>query len=179
MSRDGYCPRIAGPRRPRLVIVGESPSAVCEDWSLAQCRRLALTGRVGKRLSSIIWPELEAAEGWHRYLKLVGRANVLERWPGKRWPIDEAKKQADELLMRLPKGARLVLCGRVTSDSFGLTRDTQWMSLHDRFLGNKIRFLARCAAIPHPSGRNRWYNDPENVQALRLFFQDLKMEVEL
>src|SRR5712691_1480211 len=127
----------------RTILIGQAPA-----------RRAGppLAGRIGARLASLA--ELSPAE----YLAAFERRNVLERWPGKdgkgdRFPPALARSAAARMTPSLRR-RRVIFLGRATARAFGFGEDLfAWKN----FCGFEA------AAFPHPSGVNRWWNDPPNV----------------
>lgn len=96
------------------------------------------------------------------YLRTFDRMNLLQFFPGKimngdAWPISKAKIAA-QAVQQLLDGRDVIFVGRNVSRAFGHDAKTlpffQWEynpTWHYQF-----------ACVPHPSGRNHWYNDPVN-----------------
>lgn len=84
--------------------------------------------------------------------------NILQRWPGignagekgSRFPIAKAKRVA----RKIPLEGIVILAGRRVAKAFGLD--------HAPYFTFFERGEAIVAVIPHPSGANRFWNDPEN-----------------
>lgn len=56
------------------------------------------------------------------------------------------------------RGRQVLLCGRWARDAFGYTGE----------YGRQSQDAANAVTwVPHPSGRNRFYNDPKNVASVR------------
>lgn len=88
---------------------------------------------------------------------LVGRMNLMES-PGT-WVARRAAEKAEylrrELLPLMPWNT-LVLLGRQVQDAFGIDR-------HNVPVGSiELNEGLMASWIPHPSGLNRWWNDPAN-----------------
>lgn len=89
--------------------------------------------------------------------------NLLGRWPGSagkgsRFP------RCDHTLASIAGGRRALLLGRRVAASVGCGRVPylRWVDVGG----------VEAAVVPHPSGVNRWWNDPANREAARLFFED-------
>lgn len=125
-----------------------------------------MKGDAGKRFAK--YAEID---GWTLF-ELFDVANVLDRWPGRldggdAWPMDDARA-AMEKLWDQQKWRRVVLLG------------SRVRSVHPRVEVRTAEFFkwvsvdrCRVATMPHPSGRNRWYNDSNNVKSAVDFLRDL------
>lgn len=104
--------------------------------------------------------------------RLFARANVLDRWPGRQgskgaaFPAAEARERATQLRRKFVRGRVVVLLGKRTAAAFGL-KQTGY------FWPPQIVDRAWVYVVPHPSGMNRWFNDPANEAEMRLFMRDL------
>lgn len=120
-----------------LLVVGEQPNRADEQNPLG--------GRAGRfladlgRLSEQSWLTLD-------------RRNLIEEWT-ERWDRARARATAERFLAENP--ARLLLCGRRVATAFDLA-DWPLCSTGPHPAGPRVLLL------PHPSGRNRWWNEPEN-----------------
>jgi hypothetical protein len=138
-----------------LVLIGEAPE-----------RRLAcvtaLEGRIGRRIARLAGVPLAT------YLHRTIRINIYDQ-PPERWNRGEARKRAKAILAELTPGARVVIFGRKAIDACGFAGygQWQWMTMW-RPNGNVEVML-----MPHPSGRNRWWNAPGNVALARHVWTDL------
>jgi len=120
-----------------------------------------LEGRNGKRLASLLGVSVE------EYLSGTDRVNLLNEYPGRAgngdaFPLDAARAAAREMLPRL-KGRVVILLGRGVARAFGVRAN---------FLEIEHRDGVTFATIPHPSGRNRWWNDPANVERAARFLRE-------
>lgn len=105
----------------------------------------------------------------HQYLRTFDRVNVLQDFPGKckrddKFPLREARIAA-AAMTPLIAGREVILVGRNVACAFGWTEipfhttvvtsdDTAW------------------TVVPHPSGRNHWYNSEDNRTEARLFWAE-------
>jgi hypothetical protein len=101
-----------------------------------------------------------------RYLRAFERTNLLPSWPGKAgkgdaFPMAEAKRLAAETPTA---GRTILLCGRRVATAFGVSAP---------FLACERRGGATFWVLPHPSGLNRWWNDPENKRRAGDLVRDL------
>lgn len=108
-----------------------------------------LLGAIGRRLSHLlqITPEIFAAD--------YSRIN-LNRFPLPVFSQQEASRKVKSILRGRggPKFHKLVLCGQVVSECFQLA----YQPLYVSSCNGKL-----CLIFPHPSGLNRWWNDPFKV----------------
>lgn len=144
----------------RVLVVGQAPS---RDGS---GRRRAFDGASGRRLETIIgWP-LRDLDGWVF-------TNLLPSFPGREgrgdaFPIREARRAAEgKRLRRLMRDVdAVVLCGRGVARAFGV---------HEPFFcwTNYGAVTPPMIVIPHPSGINRAWNDPEATRQARLILRGM------
>ena len=128
----------------RLLIVGEQPSGTGGD---------ALAGRAGDRLAEL------AGITRDRYLTLR-RANLLAT-PG-RWDRADAAVAAKAIDAGEPDHVELLLLGRRVAAAFDVPAAPWFTS--PRLPSGRTVYL-----IPHPSGRNRLWNDHETRRRARAF----------
>ena len=96
------------------------------------------------------------------YLKRFKRRNVLD---GEVWLPGLAKREGLKLRRRLIKDRETaVVLGRNAWRALGLPVTTPWFGHH------YVRYT-RFVLVPHPSGKNLIYNDPEYQDRLRLVMQ--------
>lgn len=94
----------------------------------------------------------------------VPRRNVIPHWPGASgngdaFPMALARECARDLLPRL-RGQTVLFVGKDTARACGCVGE--FLEWHR---GGEFDW----AVAPHPSGRNRWYNDTGNREAAREF----------
>ena len=143
----------------RPLIIGEAPARTGDP-------RRPLLGRTGSRLAALCGLALQD------YARTFARVNVLERWPGKAgkgdaFDLPEARQRAALLRRRFVGGRLVVLLGRRTARAFGL--DSAYL----------LPLRLSCATVvvlPHPSGINRWWNEPENVRRASRFLRRVAKE---
>lgn len=134
-----------GPTFGRVLFVGE-------DNPYGSSPRMALydepPGSAGGRLRRVVL-------GLPRrvYLgKSIGRANLCAG----RWSVREARARAAELVdVAAQDGGAIVMLGRKVADAFGA----------DHVL--PFTRVEQFVAVPHPSGRNRVWNDQDAVPRVR------------
>ena len=101
------------------------------------------------------------------YVKIT-RRNVVALWPGDGFfPVDIARKGA-AVLRPLLAGHHVVFMGRVVATVFGHYKPEL---LTWRTLGGETGYT--WVVLPHPSGRNRWYNDATNRGAAELLMRQV------
>lgn len=134
-----------------IVLVGEAPErAIAPDEALA--------GRIGQRLAKLAGISLRT------YLERTRRLNVYEE-PPPAWSRSEASVRANHIWRTLRAGDQVILLGSRVAEAFGVAG-------RQRLAWHPFGF-ASIALIPHPSGRNRWWNDPLNVLAASRFLTNL------
>lgn len=95
------------------------------------------------------------------------RRNVLS---GRTWSVRDAKK-AGEKLRRDVSNRRVVVLGKSAWKALDLPRSAKWFSCWKTFNDDGNYFTA--FLVPHPSGRCRTYNDPNNRRKLRTLMRQL------
>lgn len=93
--------------------------------------------------------------------------NLLDRWPGSagrgaRFPRRAAEDGRGRVLAACQGVPVVLFAGRRVARVFGLARAPYF-----RFV--RLADGGRRAVVPHPSGVNRWWNDPANVRRARRF----------
>lgn len=91
----------------------------------------------------------------HVYIRVFSRVNLCSQ----KWGIQEARETAQGIL-RVPAGSKpVVLFGSKVAQAFGIGAGVRWLGDEEAppmtIEGHQI-FL-----VPHPSGRNRIWNDPK------------------
>lgn len=140
----------------KVLLIGQAPGRAGDGSPLE--------GAAGLRLAEF------AGISYDEYLRVTDRVNLLRKWPGRApggkgdlFPIAEAQLAAMQLDIR---GRVVVMVGKGVARAFSVhTRaPLAWFTLEDRI-------STRMAWMYHPSGVNRWYNDPENVAATSRFLR--------
>jgi uracil-DNA glycosylase len=137
-----------------ILIVGQAPSASSDPSE-------PLSGRSGRRLASLCGMTLE------EFLRAFDRVNLLPEFPGKaskgdRFPM-AAGRSAAKAILAASQPRRCVLLGTGVWKSFGLPPSPApflWLPAGPRLF----------SLCPHPSGVNRWWNDPLNEGQARSFW---------
>jgi uracil-DNA glycosylase len=130
----------------RPLLVGQCPSASGPP--------APLEGRIGLRLAELAGVDLA------HYLAHTDRVNV---WPtpvaANAWPEAEVKARAEKIVEgRFFEGRVIVLFGELVATAFGVDFDPDVLTTPHH--GPR---RTRIYVLPHPSGRNRWWNDAANV----------------
>lgn len=150
----GFVVAYSGPRPgdvPALAI-GMAPSATSDpSWPLE--------GQSGLTLCSLMDCE------WSDFADLFDRANLLDYHPAGGFPGRDARLSAGAMAQSglLFRYHAVLLLGRSVADAFGLHR-VPWLTWHHQLTG-----LPPIAVVPHPSRRNRWWNDDANTEAASVF----------
>jgi hypothetical protein len=117
-----------------------------------------------------LWPDPPNCAGWrlqqmsglskHEYLRAFERRNLLIG----PWLYVRAVKAANDMRPELA-GRRVVLLGAEVRRAFGFKDNAQH--------GTTDLFSTTWYFLPHPSGRNLWYNDPANVKVAETLLKEL------
>ena len=117
-----------------------------------------------------LWQMLNARTGAlrHHYLRTFERRNLVT---GTEWDRRAARQRAMETIEELADTGRVVvLLGNSVREAFdrALSGGLPPVLLHpQQAMGCTWR------QVPHPSGRNLWYNVPENVRVVELLMEEL------
>lgn len=135
--------------------MGPAPGASWTDDSVP------LGGRVGKKLGGLMG--VRRLDFLHRF----DTANILDEYPGKSgggdaFPMQKARETASA--MDFSKYDLVVMLGRGVQTALGF-RSLDWFEKREK---NGVAFVA----FPHPSGRNRWWNDSANVEKASRFLRE-------
>ena len=138
----------------RLVIVGEAPGKISIPPTLPG---LALTGNTGANLAAIAgWPT-------GLYIAQTDRRNLFYTVQPQ-WDAEAARKSA-QLLRDSFRHDLVILMGTRVAEAFGVSERpmyTWWIEREGNF-----------ARIPHTSGRNRVWSDPDERARARAFLKPL------
>ena len=131
-----------------------------------------------------LYPYPEGSAGWRlwkmmpqgtrrgQYLDMFERRNLLR---ARAWDQTKAREAARALLPEL--GGRLVVVlGTQVRAALGLPLAEPLAVTETRVLavdGRRAPITFSWLAFPHPSGRNRWFNQPENMARARDLLQSL------
>lgn len=120
-------------------------------------------GCTGNRL----WKMLHSRTGANelQYLEAFERRNLVQ---GTDYVGTRAKARAHEISLELEgTGRTVVLLGQDVRKAFGHPR----LLVHPQVIGG-----CTWRQIPHPSGRNLWYNVPDNVRVVELLLEELYVQ---
>jgi uracil-DNA glycosylase len=145
---------MAGRQVTKLVIIGQAPSQHGTGEPMA--------GRCGARLAALAGVSLD------EFLRRTDRLNLFDIFTGKNgrgdvFCIHDARPIADQLCAGLT-GRTVVMLGNGVSAAFGLKAPAFSFAEHRGMMA---------AWAPHPSGINRWWNDPQNVERAQSFWRPL------
>ena len=143
----------------RLVIVGEAPAGVGRE------ALPALEGLVGRRLAKRMGLTDD------QFREMVVRKNIFETPDeGKHWNAQTAYLRAMKLMSVMPRNANVVVLGKKAATAFKIVNLPQyaWHSAVRILSGDALRL----AHIPHPSGLNRRYNDPAELERASRFLRE-------
>jgi uracil-DNA glycosylase len=148
----------------KTLLVGQAPSGHPSDPDVP------LGGRCGARLADLCGLSLEA------YLDRFERTNLLPVFPGKNgkgdsFPLAPARAAAAKIVKAHDgMGCRIIF---LTSVASAILPALSW--------GSSLKFKRYCGSFyawcPHPSGVNRWWNDPANVERARAFWTELARQI--
>jgi len=118
-------------------------------------------GCTGHRLYEMLRSRIPGVKR-HDYLSAFDRRNVV---PYKRFDKTMAVEGAHILEREFyGSGRTIVLLGADTVAAFGIPR----LLVHPQIIGGST-----WRQIPHPSGRNIWYNDEQNKLLVSMLLEDL------
>jgi len=130
----------------KTVVVGQAPS-------VGRSRKPPLSGKSGQRLEAL------AGLAHGELGSCFALTNLLGRYPGRgtggdRFPHGMAARAARKLRGYLA-GRRAILLGSGVARAFQVPARPffEWRQ------SNGLTFMV----VPHPSGLNRWWNDPANL----------------
>lgn len=115
-----------------------------------------------------------------QYLEMFERVNLLPYFPGSnsqgdKFPMRPAKLAAS-VMKPLLVDRTVIMVGRQVAQAFGHEAEfLEWTELRCRRPSHHPRCpgLAKVLVIPHPSGRNHWYNNAENKRTAEEVLQKL------
>jgi hypothetical protein len=96
------------------------------------------------------------------YIRVFDRMNLLGQ---RTWNATAARRAAPAILERL-EGRTVMVLGEAVRAALGLPRSPvmTW---------RPHSVMRRWCTVPHPSGLNRWYNDPVNRVAVVLMMEEM------
>lgn len=103
------------------------------------------------------------------YLRAFARTNLFRECPERWSQVDASERVRTHLIpyIRENRIARVVLFGAKVAAAVERELAVE-LNGHASFGRHLMRLWA---TLPHPSGRNLWYNKPENVERVREFFR--------
>ncbi len=145
------------PKAQRPILIGmNNPVSSNPDHALFPVPE----GCTGNRL----WRMLESRTRATRanYRDVFERRNLVR---GKTWNMMQASARAHEITVELRgTGRTVVLLGQDVRQAFCHPKQL----IHPQDIDGVI-----WRQLPHPSGRNHWYNNPENVKLAELLLEEL------
>lgn len=144
---------------PDAVLVGEGPSGPVPP-------ELAFQGPCWRRLARL------AGVGEEDLRQILDSVNLLAEWPGPgaskgtAFPLPAARAAAAAL--DLGRWRVVVLAGRRVAAAFADLPHLDYLERLARFPRGQVWMV-----LPHPSGVNRWWNDPGNVALASAALRDL------
>jgi uracil-DNA glycosylase len=142
------------------LIIGQAPGIGYAE------RPEPVAGRCGGRLAALCGLSLD------EFLSRFDRENLVPYFPGRLITGDRfvGRVEARDLAERFRSAVvdrRVVVLGFSTATAFRLTHPAFTFARH---WGGEFAFC------PHPSGVNRWWNDPENLRLAAQFWRRFAAE---
>jgi hypothetical protein len=103
------------------------------------------------------------------YLRMFDRTNLC----GVKWNQREAAEEANRLVEARSAGDLILCCGARVAGAFGFVFLPFTIGQFDSLLASRVAGWPRAAILPHPSGRNRIWNDPGSIELFRLTLRRL------
>ena len=139
----------------KVVLVGEAPGRPMRP------DEEPLMGRSALRIAGL------AAITVAEYREQTERMNLFDQ-PQARWRVRDAEKAAAAILPRFD-GRRVIMLGQRVAAAFDVADYVPFTWGWGVERGGRVRF--DFAVIPHPSGRNRFWNTEENRALARIFLR--------
>ncbi len=127
-----------------------------------------------------LYPYPEGSTGWRlwkmlpdgtsrvRYLAAFERLNLLR---ARAWSAAAAHAAGQEVLPRLA-GRLVIVLGSEVRAALGLPRAEPLVRQKTAIAGSRF-FTLEWIPMPHPSGRNCWFNEPANYEGARRVLAEL------
>ncbi len=148
-----------GSSTSKLILVGEAPGGVGKQKLPA----LDPSGATGRRIARLL--EL-TDEGYRR---LTDRRNLFHTPDeGVKWNARLAAERAIAILYTLLPGDRVIVLGLRAAQAFDIAHLPRYTWTE---VDSSMPSFAKIAWVPHPSGRNRQLNDPEERERLADFLR--------
>lgn len=149
-----------------LILIGQAPGRYPHHDPDRHALFPYPSGCTGSRLKEL----MGLSRG--RYLA-IKRRNLLPYYPGgsvtgDNFPIAEARRRAEDMEPEL-QGRCVVFVGYAVARAFGYEEFVPLVWYHH---GRGYRWCV----VPHPSGRNRWWNNPDNRAMGERFLSNLGRE---
>lgn len=151
----------------RTILMGEAPGQGFDG-------KPPFSSRSGDRLRQLL--------GVEDLTEVFEVRNILARWPGKgkskgaAFPLVIARARADEFMQKLygKPDRRIIFVGGRVAKAFRTRGTVPMMEWTTFWRGSTMSWCQNhhFAILPHPSGVNRWWNEPENVELARQFLLD-------
>lgn len=148
--------------KSEIVFVGQAPS---KDTVKGE----AFSGRSGQTLANLL--RMPKAV----FLSKVRRINLVDSYPGKKgkgdaFPLPTARMKALLLTERyIRKRALFVFVGKNVAKAFSIKGEY--------FESGVVAGRLRWTLMPHPSGINRWWNEPENRRKAARAFNNIRRKL--
>jgi len=149
----------------QILLVGEDygdrySASLCYDAN-------ALTGQSGRHIAALSGLTFE------EYTQVYARTNVVTR----PYDWDDPRVVALGVARLVPvmiDAPRVILLGRRTAAAFDLLdlELLEWRQWRVRLEDVIVTPGAQISRLPHPSGRNRWWNSPLNASRAEVFLQE-------
>lgn len=101
-----------------------------------------------------------------QYLRAFDRRNLVD---GRSWSREQARTRAESLVLEM-RGREVVVLGEDPRSALGLPK---------LLIEPQELWGATWRQIPHPSGRNLWYNEPEHRLMVAVLLEQLYLSVTL
>lgn len=148
----------------RPVVIGmNNPRGADPRFALHPLPRHCAGGRLWRMLNEA------TGIGMREYVEAFDRVNLVDG----SWRATAARERASQLRTWLV-GRRAVLLGRQVQEAFRI--DAAPLSEIAETVSVVPRFETVFYCIPHPSGRNLWYNDHANREAAKAFLARVYLE---
>lgn len=157
----------------RPVLVGIAPARAGEEGQPLSGLAPRSTGRAIAEMCGL---------GWIDYNRSFDRVNVCPEAQPSTINVKKYRAHAENLAGSILRERRVIFLGSNVLGCFGFDPRTVepcvWYDLPDNAkhrgvagyrVGHALPFS--WAVMPHPSGRNRWYNSPENRELASIFLR--------
>ncbi len=153
----------------RPFLIGEAPSMSL--WCPSIFRKIKSANAHSGALLGSAWRRFGEPNGFsvEEFAVRTDRINVFDEWQGKkgkgdRFPMGEARQRAWAIRRTLGKRRCVIFLGQRVAAAFRMKFDPF------KIRPDSMNFF-RYATCPHPSGINRWWNEPGNARRAAEFFK--------